>query len=91
MKKRQNEKARSVKADNDGSAGELAATFLQALEGAPYTAGAVALTTVLGVWIGRQGDRPQLDARVYGDLLETLVGAVSNNVAAPGEARDVAA
>ena len=89
--KRNDSRFPSAGQGNPVTAGELAATFLQALEGAPYTAGAVALTTVLGVWIGRQGDRPQLDARVYGDLLETLVEAISNNVAARRGARDVAA
>ena len=70
---------------------ELTRKLLEALQGAPYSAGTAALVTVLAVRIGRHGKQPLLDAQVYGAVLKTLVEAISGEMAARGGATDVAA
>jgi hypothetical protein len=74
-----------------GEAGRVAAGTLRALNEASYAAGASGLVTVLSKWIVEHSKRPLLDARVYGGVLETLVEAISNEVAPRGGGRDVAA
>jgi hypothetical protein len=91
MKKNNTERKASESRSLTGQAGQVAEGTLRVLENVPYTADATGLVIVLAKWIAENSDQPVLEARAYGGVLETLVEAMSNNVAARRGARDVAA
>jgi hypothetical protein len=73
-----------------GLGGMGMANNLEALNRASYTAATSELLIALANWTGRRSHQPVLNGRTYGNVLQMLVAAMSNNPATQG-ARDAAA